>query len=127
MPILSLVLMLVSALGQHDAHSRPVELANVAAEIAATDATDDEAAELVTACVHESRCHAGAVGDGGQARGAWQVHGRDASAAEALRRIRWSERVCGGPGHLELFAGCGACGRCPEIVASLLDPSLPRR
>jgi hypothetical protein len=129
MTVIALVLMLVHALGERDAHTRPVELANIAAEIAATDATDDEAAELVTACVHETGCRYGVESrDGRGAKGPWQVEGsRDVSAKEALRRIRWSERVCGGPGHLELFAGCGACGRCPEIVASLLDPSLPRR
>lgn len=122
----SLVLMLVAHLGQPHDLARAIELSNLAVEVAETGATDDEAAELVAACIHESRCHTKAIGDGGQARGAWQVHGRDASATEALRRLRWSERACG-VGDLSLFAGCGRCGACPEIVASLLDPTLPRR
>jgi len=126
MDTLSLLLMLLAHLGQPRDLARAVELANVAADVASTDATEDEAAELVTACIHESRCHPTAIGDGGAARGAWQVHGRDADARGALARLRWSERACG-VGDLSLFAGCRRCGACPAIVASLLDPSLPRR
>ena len=112
-------------------HPNPVdvgrlqELASVAADVATTDASDVEAEELVAVAIHESNVHPRAVGDGGRARGAWQVHGRDASAREALSRLRWSERACH---DLSLFAGCGGCGRCPDgLLASLLDPTAPRR
>lgn len=104
--------------------ARAIELANVAADIASTDASESEALTLVTTCVHESRCHTNAVGDHGAARGAWQVHGRDVGARAALARVRWSVRACG---DLSLFAGFGRCGGDPAVLASLLDPALPRR
>ncbi len=101
------------------------ELATLAADVASTDATTDEAELLVAICVHESHCHLRAVGDGGRARGPWQIHGRDTSAAAALARIRWSMAACG---NLSFYAGCGRCGACPDgLLDSLMDPTLPRR
>jgi len=99
--------------------------ANIAADIASTDADEREADILTSIALHESDGHWNAIGDGGAAHGAWQVHG-DPSAAEALRRLRHSEAVCG-RWDLTLYAGCGTCGSCPETVASLLDPMRPRR
>ena len=105
--------------------ARHNELANIAADVASTDATTDEAELLVAICVHESHCHLRAVGDGGRARGPWQIHGRDTSAAAALARIRWSMAACG---NLSIYAGCGRCGACPDgLLDSLMDPTLPRR
>jgi hypothetical protein len=124
MKTLALVLMLLSHFGRPRTLERAVELANVSALIAATDATETEAATLVAIAIHESRASLRAVGDGGSARGAWQVRGSDASVEQALRLVRWSVATCG---DLSLYAGCGGCGRCPEIAASLLDPTLPRR
>jgi hypothetical protein len=103
---------------------RLAELELVALDIASTDASEEEAEVLVSVCLHESRCHLRARGDGGHALGPWQIHGPDPSAAEALRRLRWSWGACG---DLSLYAGCGRCGACPDVVASLLDPTLPRR
>lgn len=124
MSIVSIVLMLCHWLGVASTPERAVELGNVAILIASTDADADEAALLAAVCIHESRCALGAIGDGGLSRGAWQVRGRDASVTAALRNLRRSRRICG---DLTLYAGCGNCGSCPEIVASLQDPSLPRR
>ncbi len=85
----------------------------------------NELAELLVAiCLHESRCHPGAVGDGGKSRGAWQVRGRDVSASAALARVRWSVAACG---DLSLYAGFGRCGGDKAVLASLMDPTLPRR
>jgi hypothetical protein len=103
---------------------RLTELERVAIEIASTDASEAEAELLAAICLHESRCHTHAVGDGGKAYGAWQVRGGPPTAVEALRRVRWSWQACG---DLSLYAGCGWCGRCPEVVASLQDPTLARR
>jgi hypothetical protein len=100
------------------------ELASIAMEITETDATEDEGFLLVGICIHESRCTRGAIGDGGRSRGAWQVRGRDVGAAAALAKVRWSYGVCG---DLSLYAGCGRCGSCPDIVQSLEDPTLPRK
>lgn len=103
---------------------RVEELAGIAADIASTDASEEEARLLVAICVHESRCHTKAVGDGGLSRGAWQVRGRDVGAAGALAKVRWSKAICG---DLSAYAGCGRCGSCPEVVKSLGDPGVPRR
>jgi hypothetical protein len=101
------------------------ELTMIAADIGQTDATPEEAELLVAVCAHESNCHVRAVGDGGLSRGAWQVRGRDVSARSALAKLRWSMRACGG---LDIYAGCGGCGRCPAgLLESLVDPTLPRR
>ena len=124
MSTLSLVLMLLAHLGHPKTIERAVELANVAADIASTDASDNEAALLVAICLHESNCHREAIGDGGKSRGAWQVRGRDVSAAGALAKVRWSMRVCG---NLAPYAGARRCGDVPDVVASLIDPTLPRR
>ena len=124
MKTLALVLLLLSHLGRPRTLERAVELANVATLIAVTDADEDEARALATIAIHESRASLRAVGDGGSAHGPWQVRGPDASADRALYLVRWSVAACG---DLSLYAGCGGCGRCPEIVASLLDPTLPRR
>ena len=123
-PIYCYLYGLLIAFYQPQTWPRVEELAAIAADIASTDATDEEAELLVDICIHESRCSLKAVGDGGRARGAWQVRGKDASAAEALRRVRWSYAICG---DLSAYAGCGRCGSCPNIVKSLGDPSLPRR
>jgi len=104
--------------------ARHNELAELAADVAATDATEAEAELLVAICVHESRCRPHAVGDGGLSRGAWQVRGRDVSASAALARVRWSMAACG---DLSLYAGFGRCGGDPAVLASLMDPTLPRR
>lgn len=126
----ALVLMMIAHLGQPHtidrALDRALELANVASDIASTDATETEAAELVAICIHESRCTPHAVGDGGAPGGAFQVRGRDISAIGALAKLRWSERLCG-PGGLAPYAGGRRCGDVPEVVASLLDPTIPRR
>jgi hypothetical protein len=100
------------------------ELASIAMEITETGATEDEGLLLVGICIHESRCTRGAIGDGGLSRGAWQVRGRDVGASAALAKVRWSYGVCG---DLSLYAGCGRCGSCPDIVRSLEDPTLPRK
>ena len=103
---------------------RVEELVSIAADVADTDATEGEARLLASIAVHESRATVRAVGDGGLSRGAWQVRGRDVSAAGALAKVRWSYRLCA---DLSAYAGCGRCGSCPAIVASLVDPTLPRR
>ncbi len=104
---------------------RVEELVAIAVQVAETDATEGEARLLAAIAVHESRASLHAVGDGGLSRGAWQVRGRDASAGAALRAVRWSFRVCG---DLSAYAGCGRCGSCPAgLLASLADPTLPRR
>jgi len=129
MTTLAILYLLLTHLGHPKTIARAVELANVAADIAGTDATEDEAAELAMIAIHESRAHRAAVNDrdhGGRRVGAWQTGGDDPSAEAALRLLRWSERACG-KGDASLYAGCGRCGACPEIVASLLDPTLPRR
>jgi hypothetical protein len=120
---LHVVHFLLQYLGAPHSMGRAIELANVAADIASTDATESEAELLAAICIHESRCHVAAVGDGGRARGPWQVHGRDGSAREALSRVRWSYQGCG---DLSLFAGFGRCGGRPEVLESLIDPSRPR-
>jgi hypothetical protein len=102
---------------------RLTDLETVALDIASTDATAEEAETLVAVCVHESGCRPRAVGSDGSV-GAFQIRKGPGTAAEALRRLRWSASVCG---DLSLYAGCGRCGACPEIVASLVDPTLPRR
>jgi hypothetical protein len=112
---------------QPPAPERLQELASIVQDVISTDATEDEAYELLAVSIHETRAHVRAHGRDGS-RGAFQVRPPAASygALEALRRLRWSERACGA-GDLSLYAGCGQCGKCPEIVQSLLDPSLPRR
>jgi hypothetical protein len=100
------------------------QLVTVAADIASTDASVEEAELLAAIAIHESMVVPGAKGDGGKAIGAFQVRGKDGSAREALRRVRWSYAVCH---DLSAYSGCGRCGSCPEIVASLQDPTLPRR
>lgn len=109
--------------------ARSEELVEIATDIAGTDATEGEARLLVSICVHESRCSLKAVGDGGSAKGAWQVHSarggaEDVGAAAALAKVRWSYAICG---DLSAYAGCGRCGACPEIVRSLVDPKIPRK
>lgn len=103
---------------------RLTELATIASDIGAATTDETDAEVLVAECVHESGCRLHAVGDGGAARGPWQIHGRDLSAREALARTRWSMRACG---DLSLFAGFGRCGGDPAVLSSLLDPTLPRR
>jgi len=102
--------------------ARVSDLINVAGDIASTDATEVEAELLAAICIHESRCTPKAKGLDGSV-GAFQVHGGPGTA-EALRRVRWSYGICG---DLSLYAGCGRCGACPEVVDSLTDPSLPRK
>lgn len=106
--------------------TRLTELVTIAADIDSTDATEVEVEELVAICLHESRCHLRAVGDGGKSLGPWQVQGGGDSAAVALAKLRWSERICG-VGGLAPYAGARRCGDVPWVVASLLDPTLPRR
>jgi hypothetical protein len=97
----------------------------VAVDIAKTDADEQEALGLVKIAIHESGAKVKAIGDGGRAFGPFQIRGgRDYSATEALRRYRWSVEACG---DLSLYAGCGRCGACPDIITSLEDPALPRR
>ena len=103
---------------------RLTELAQVAADIASTDATQDEARMLAAIAVHESNARPAAVGDGGHSRGAFQVWDGPPTAREALKRLRGSLEACG---TAELYAGCKRCGGCPRIAASLVDPSIPRR
>ena len=107
---------------------RVEELVELAQDVASTDATEEEAVVLVNICVHESRCSARAVGDGGRSRGAWQVRAArgvvGTGAAAALAKVRWSRKICG---DLSAYAGCGRCGSCPDVVRSLMDPKLPRR
>jgi hypothetical protein len=103
---------------------RLAELTEVARQVAVTDASDEEAELLVAICIHESRCHLSAVGDGGKSIGAWQVQGGDPSAVGALAKLRWSLSLCG---NLAPYAGGKRCGDVPWVVASLADPSLPRR
>ena len=124
--ILAVFAMLVAHLGMPATLTRSLELSTIATDIASAAADVDERITLVNVCVHESRCHLDAVGDHGAARGPWQVHAHRVDAAKAFEFVRWSYAVCG-VGDLALFAGCGRCGSCPEISASLLDPSLPRR
>jgi hypothetical protein len=102
------------------------ELVTIAADLESTDASDVETEELVAIEVHESRCHLNAVGDGGASKGPWQVQRGDPSAAGALAKLRWSESICG-PGGLAPYAGARRCGDVPWVVASLLDPTIPRR
>ena len=105
---------------------RLTELVTIASDVASTDASDVEAEELVAICIHESRCHLGAIGDGGKSRGPWQVQGGRHDARGALDRLRWSEGLCG-PGGLAPYAGARRCGEIPWVVASLLDPTIKRR
>jgi len=110
-------------------HAAPTEarrddLSLIAQDIASTDATFEEAETLVAICKHESECRTKAVGDGGLSRGAFQVRGKDASAKAALSAMRWSMRACK---DLSLYAGFGRCGGDPATLASLVDPTLPRR
>ena len=100
------------------------ELADIAAQIGATDASEEESETLVAVAIHESNAHLRAVGDGGLSRGAWQVRGRDISARAALAKMRWSMRACG---DLSLYAGFGRCGGDPVVLTSLIDPTVPRR
>lgn len=109
----------------HPSADHVEELVAIAMDVDSTDATEGEAVLLATVCVHESHCRLKAVGDSGKARGPWQVRGqKDVGAGAALAKVRWSYGVCG---DLSLYAGCGRCGACPEIVKSLEDPTLPRR
>jgi hypothetical protein len=104
------------------------ELQQIAVLIAKTDADEEEAVGLAAAAFHET----GAVltdkrGDGGKSKGPFQVQGplgRDHGATTALVVYRWSVATCG---DLSLYAGCGRCGACPEIVVSLADPTVERR
>lgn len=105
--------------------ARLQELEQIAVEVATTDAADWEAELLAAICIHETGCVAEDrifTHKDGLARGPWQVRG-EPSAREALRRVRWSWAACG---DLSLYAGCGGCGRCPGIVRSLTDPTVPR-
>lgn len=120
----SLVYTLLLSFYPHGDVTRTEELAAIAWDVASTDATEEEGLLLAKIAIHESRAHLHAVGDGGLSRGAWQVRGRDVGAAGALAKVRWSRRLCA---DLSAYAGCGRCGSCPEIVASLGDPALPRR
>lgn len=120
---LHIALFLLLHLGQPRSIRRAIDLANVAADIASTDASESEAEALAAIAIHESRATWHVTGDHGQAFGPFQVRGPDASAREALRLLRWSTGVCG---DTSLYAGCGRCGACPAIAASLVDPTLPR-
>ncbi len=127
MSTLSIVLMLIAHLGVASSPERAIEYANVATLV--LEATDDadRAHELVAIAIHET----GATwptdgGVDGDDCGPWQVRGGGCSAADALALVQWSESVCG-KGDLSLYAGCRQCGACPAIVASLMDPTLPRR
>ena len=104
---------------------RLTELVAIAADVASTDATEVEAEELSAICVHESRCHLAAIGDGGKSLGPWQVQGGRHDAAGALARLRWSVGICG-VGGLALYAGARHCGDVPRVVRSLLDPTIAR-
>lgn len=104
--------------------TRLTELSEIAKDIASTDATETEAETLVAICLHESRCHLKAVGDGGKSKGPWQVQQGDPSAATALSKVRWSMTLCG---NLAAYAGAKYCNAVPWTVQSLLDPTLPRR
>jgi hypothetical protein len=94
---------------------RLMELVTVSADVARTDATDEEATQLASIAVHESGVRPRAVGPAGE-RGAFQVFPdarglRDASAHEALRRLR-SQGLTG-------YAGCGAKA-CPKLTSALM-------
>lgn len=107
---------------------RLAELTEVAQQVAVTDASDEEAELLVAVCVHETGCVDHAAWDGSPCFGPWQVCRPSESfdARAALRLLRWSQGACV-LGDLSLYAGCGGCNRCAAIVASLIDPTLPRR
>jgi hypothetical protein len=115
---------------------RLTELSVIARDVASTDASSEEAEELAAVCIHESGCVLGARGKDGSI-GPWQVRppAKSFGAGEALKRLRWSEGVCG-KGDLSLYAGFGYCvghSASPEgdarraVLASLLDPTLPRK
>jgi hypothetical protein len=126
MTTLAILYLLLAHLGHPKTIERAVEISNTAAKIAWTNADADEAAELATIAIHETGCVDHPAWDGSACFGEWQVCGERTDAGAALELLRWSERTCG-KGDLSLYAGCGRCGACPEIVASLLDPTLPRR
>lgn len=92
------------------------ELSAVAADIAATDASEREARLLASIAIHESSVRASAVGPGGE-RGAFQIMppGKP-GAREALRRLRIQ--------GLEVYAGCGS-HRCPELADALAKYAAP--
>lgn len=91
------------------------ELSRIAADVASTDATEGGARLLGSIAVHESGAREGAVGPLGE-RGPFQVHRGPPTAAEALRRLRFSVEQCG---DLSLYAGCRRCGGCPGLVRGL--------
>jgi len=109
---------------------RLVELVDIAQQIVSTDADEAEGETLAAVAIHETGARIfrhgthSLVTDGRGAFGPWQVVGGPPTAAEALRRVRWSVGLCG---DLSLYAGCGRCGACPDIASSLWDPTLPRR
>lgn len=97
--------------------ARLQELATVAADVASTDATLEEARLLASIAVHESGVRPRAVGRGGE-RGAFQIMppARSYGAREALRRLRLQ--------GLDGYAGCGS-KRCPELAAALAKYANP--
>ena len=113
--------MMVQAL--HPSPARAVELEDIAVDIGSTDASEVEAEMLVSICLHESHCRLDAVGDGGRARGPWQVRLGRPDARTALERVRWSYKTCR---SLGMYA-CGRCACDPAVLASLQDPTLPCR
>jgi len=95
---------------------RLAELSRIAASIARTDASDEEARTLAKVAIHESGAREDATGPLGE-KGPFQIMPPGKPTAEvALARVRWSMEACS---DLSLYAGCRRCGACPALVAAL--------